>query len=124
MLARYTLITPFIQALSGVAIVVGIAAALFAHVSIVVALISFCPVIPMTATAAFEAAGLHDFGKQYQLRVTFTHYVKLIVGSPVYQLILTAAALRAVWREFRGQKDWELTQHVGAHLVEPAEAAS
>ena len=29
-------------------------------------------------------------------------------------------ALRAVWRELRGRKDWELTAHVGAHLVAPA----
>jgi hypothetical protein len=72
----------------------------------------------MTATAAFEAVGLHDFGQQYDLPVKFPDYVKLIVGSPFYQLILTAAALRAVWREFRGESDWELTQHVGAHLVE------
>ena len=118
MLARYTLVTPFMQALSGVMIVIGIGVAFFAHVSIVVALISFSPVIPMTATAAFEAVGLHDFGQQYGLPVKFPDYVKLIVGSPFYQLILTAAALRAVWREFRGESDWELTQHVGAHLIE------
>lgn len=123
MLARYTLVTPFLQALSGAMIVIGIGVAFFAHVSIVVALISFSPVIPMTATAAFEAVGLHDFGQQYDLPVTFPDYVKLIVGSPFYQLILTAAALRAVWREFRGERDWELTQHVGAHLIE-AEIAS
>ena len=30
------------------------------------------------------------------------------------------AALRASWREFRGRKEWELTKHVGAHLVAPA----
>ncbi|MEY9967490.1 cellulose synthase/poly-beta-1,6-N-acetylglucosamine synthase-like glycosyltransferase [Streptacidiphilus sp. MAP12-16] len=124
LLARYTLVTPFIQAFSGLLILVGIAIAIFSQVSIVVALVSFSPLIPMTATFAFEVVGLHDFGKQYQLHVTFVHYAKLIIGGPFYQLILAGAALRAVWREMRGRKDWELTKHVGAHLVSEVEATS
>jgi cellulose synthase/poly-beta-1,6-N-acetylglucosamine synthase-like glycosyltransferase len=122
LLARYTLITPFIQALSGVMVLIGIGVAFLGHVSVVVALISFSPLVPMAATFAFEAVGLHDFGKQYQLRITFSHYAKLIIGGPFYQLILAGAAMRAVWREMRGHKDWELTKHVGAHLVGEAEA--
>ena len=43
---------------------------------------------------------------------------KLIAGSPLYQLVLSAAAMRAVWRETRGQHGWELTRHVGAHIQE------
>ncbi|OLE25763.1 MAG: hypothetical protein AUG49_09960 [Catenulispora sp. 13_1_20CM_3_70_7] len=70
----------------------------------------------MLATFLFEAVGLHDFGRQYQLPVKPRHYAKLIIGGPFYQLILAWAALRAVWREARGRKDWELTKHVGAHL--------
>jgi hypothetical protein len=89
---------------------------------VLVAQISFLPVVPMLAMFAFEAVGLHDFGKQYQLRIKPSHYAKLIIGGPFYQLILAAAALRAVWRELRGRNDWELTKHTGAHLV--AEAAA
>jgi hypothetical protein len=75
----------------------------------------------MLASFAFEAVGLHDFGKQYGLRIKPSHYAKLILGGPFYQLILAGAALRAVWREARGRNDWELTRHTGAHLVtEPA----
>jgi len=121
LLARYTLMTPFFQAFSGVLVMLGFTVALITNVPIGVALISFLPVIPMLATFFFEAVGLHDFGKQYQLPVRPRHYVKLLLGGPVYQLILAWAALRAVWREARGRKDWELTKHVGAHLE--AEAA-
>jgi len=32
-----------------------------------------------------------------------------------YQLVLSAAALRAVAREARGERGWEKTEHVGAH---------
>ena len=105
-------------------VLLGFAVALVAHVPVGVALIAFLPALPMTATFLFEAVGLHDFGRQYQLPVTFGHYVKLIAGGPLYQLILAWAALRAVWREFRGRKDWELTKHVGAHLAVEAEAGA
>ena len=118
MLARYTLVTPFIQALSGLALLAGVVLAFVAEVPVAVALVSFSPLVPMAAMTAFEVVGLHDFGKQYQLRVRFSHYAKLLLGAPFYQLILAGAALRAVWRELRGRKDWELTRHVGAHLAE------
>ena len=80
-------------------------------------MISFLPALPTIGILAFETAGLHDFGKQYQLQVKFIHYLKLIVGAPLYQMVLMAAAVRAVWREKTGQRDWELTRHVGAHLT-------
>jgi cellulose synthase/poly-beta-1,6-N-acetylglucosamine synthase-like glycosyltransferase len=118
MLARYTLVTPFIQALSGLALLAGVVLAFVAKVPVVVALVSFSPLVPMAAMTAFEVVGLHDFGKQYQLKVKFSHYAKLLLGAPFYQLILAGAALRAVWREMRGRKDWELTRHIGAHLAE------
>jgi hypothetical protein len=70
----------------------------------------------MLATFAFEAVGLHDFGRAYGLRIRLRDYVKLIVGGPAYQVVLATAALRAVWREGKGRRDWELTEHIGAHL--------
>jgi glycosyltransferase XagB len=124
LLARYTLMTPFLQAFSGFLVLAGVLAAFLGSVPILVAMVSFLPVLPMLATFVFEGVGLHDFGKQYQLRIGVTHYLKLFVGGPFYQLILAGAAIRAVWREVRGQKDWELTKHVGAHLLGEVEAAA
>ena len=120
LLARWTLSTPFLQAFSGVVIPLDVALAVFGHLRVSVAVASFLPVVPTLATFAFEAVALHDFGLQYGLRVRPWHYVKLIVGGPFYQVVLAAAALRAVWREGRGQRGWELTRHVGAHLTEGA----
>ena len=122
MLARWTLATPFLQAFTGIVIPLDVALALVAHLPITVALVSFLPVVPTFATFAFEAVALHDFGVQYGLRIRPWHYVKLIAGGPFYQVVLAAAALRAVWREGRGQRGWELTRHVGAHLAEPESA--
>ncbi|ALC21218.1 glycosyltransferase [Streptomyces pristinaespiralis] len=118
MLARYTLMTPFLQAYSGVVIPVNVAVALFLDVPVGIAIVTFLPLITAMVTFVFEIVGLHDFGKQYGLKVRFVHYLKLIVGGPFYQVLLAGAAVRAVWREQRGRNEWELTSHVGAHLTE------
>lgn len=116
MLARYTLTGPFAQAFSGIALPIGVAVALFEHVSALVALLTFLPVLPMAASVVFQVVGLRDFGKQYRVRIRAWHYVRLVVGAFPYMLVLTAAALRAAWREYTGRRNWELTRHVGAHL--------
>ena len=116
LLARWTLVTPFAQAFTGLIIPVGILLALLGHVPVSVALISFLPVLPTLGTFAFEAVALHEFGRLYRVRVRLRDYLRLILGGPFYQVLLALAALRAVWRDHRGQRGWELTQHVGAHL--------
>lgn len=116
-LARYTLMTPFMQAASGVVIPLNFAIALLLDVPVTVAIITFLPMITAMVTFVFEIVGLHDFGRQYGLRVRFVHYVKLVLGGPFYQVMLAGAAIRAVWREQRGRSDWELTSHTGAHLT-------
>ncbi|RSS80937.1 glycosyltransferase [Streptomyces sp. WAC06614] len=123
-LARYTLMTPFMQAASGVIIPVNFAVALFLDVPVGIAFVTFLPMITALVTFVFEIVGLHDFGRQYGLRVRFVHYLKLIAGGPFYQVMLAGAAIRAVWREQRGRNEWELTSHVGAHLTEPTGAAA
>ena len=58
---------------------------------------------------AFEVAALRDFGKEYfgkdqpdqSHKVGFGTYLKLIIGTPFYQVLLMFAALRACWRESR-----------------------
>ncbi|MFE5663637.1 glycosyltransferase [Streptomyces niveus] len=117
LLARYTLMTPFFQAITGVVIPLNVAIALFLDVPVGIAFITFLPAVTALVTFVFELVGLHDFGRQYGLRVRFAHYLKLVVGGPFYQVLLAGAAVRAVWREQRGRRDWELTSHVGAHLT-------
>ena len=127
-LARYTLIGPFLQAFSAVAIPIGVAAAVFGRLPVGVALLTFAPVVPMVATLLFQMVGLREFGRQYQLPVGARDYVRLFVGAFPYMLVLSVAAVRAVWREWSGRRNWELTAHQGAHLgqvgiVEPGGAA-
>ncbi|MEU5428795.1 glycosyltransferase [Streptomyces olivoreticuli] len=117
MLARYTLMTPFMQAFTGVVIPLNVVVTFLLDVPVQVAVLTFLPAVTAFVTFVFEVVGLHDFGVQYGLHVRFRHYLKLIAGGPWYQLLLAGAAIRAVWREQRGRNEWELTQHVGAHLI-------
>jgi cellulose synthase/poly-beta-1,6-N-acetylglucosamine synthase-like glycosyltransferase len=122
LLALYTLSGPFLQAFSGLITPLGVVAAIWLELPAAVALVTFLPFIPTLATLLFELVGLHDFGVQYGLRIRFTHYLLLVAGSPLYTLVLSYAALRAVWRHLKGRNDWELTRHVGAHLGEAVAA--
>ncbi|MET9643085.1 glycosyltransferase family 2 protein [Streptomyces syringium] len=115
-LARYTLSTPFLQAATGVMIPAGLIVALIGGVPLPFALAAWLPMLPMVTMMVFEAVALHDFGREYGFVIRPAHYLKLIAGGPLYSLLLAVAALRAVWREYTGRADWELTSHVGAHL--------
>jgi cellulose synthase/poly-beta-1,6-N-acetylglucosamine synthase-like glycosyltransferase len=131
-LARFTLSTPFYQALSGLAVPLGLAIGVFVKVPLPIAMLSWMPAVPALLVLFFEVAALRDFGKEYfgknqadrEHKVRAIDYVKLIVSMPFFQILLMFAALRAVWRELRGRRDWELTAHVGAHLVAPAHSAT
>lgn len=115
-LARYTLSSPFIQAFTGLTVIFGVVTALFADLPVRMTMLTFLPAIPTLATIVFEMVGLHDFGRQYGVRIRTSHYLKLVIGAPPYMVILAVAAVRAVIREWRGRTDWELTAHIGAHL--------
>jgi cellulose synthase/poly-beta-1,6-N-acetylglucosamine synthase-like glycosyltransferase len=121
MLARYTLAQPFLQAFSGIAIPFAILTALVASVPVGVALITFLPAVPTIAMVVFEAVGLREFGRVYYMRPRAVDYLRLVVGAPLYQVVLAAAACRAVLRELRGDRSWEKTAHSGAHR-DPAAA--
>jgi cellulose synthase/poly-beta-1,6-N-acetylglucosamine synthase-like glycosyltransferase len=115
-LARYTLAMPFLQAFSGLMIPLSVVLMLFVKVPVPVALITFLPLIPTLVTLSVETAGLGDFGRSYGIRIRSWDRVRLVLGTFPYQVLLAFAALRAVWREVRGDSSWEKTAHAGAHI--------
>ena len=44
-------------------------------------------------------------------------YLRLVLGLPFYQVILSFAAARAAVRVARGANSWEKTTHLGLHLA-------
>ncbi|HZU80362.1 MAG TPA: glycosyltransferase, partial [Acidimicrobiales bacterium] len=114
-LARFTLSAPFLQALIAVLIPMSIAAVVFLRLPVGVALLSFVPLLPTLVGLVVQAAGLREFCRSYGSKARIRDYVRLALGAPFYQMVLGAAAVRAVVREWRGQRGWEKTAHVGAH---------
>jgi glycosyltransferase XagB len=115
LLARFTLSQPFLQAFTGIAVPVSIASALVFRAPVGIALLTFVPAIPTVMMVAFEIVGLREFCRVYYVRPAARDYAVLALATPFYQVLLAWAACRAVARELAGQRDWEKTEHQGAH---------
>jgi hypothetical protein len=63
----------------------------------------------------FELVGLREFCRVYYVRPKPSDYLRLLIGTPPYQVVLAFAACRAVVRELTGKRGWEKTAHSGAH---------
>jgi cellulose synthase/poly-beta-1,6-N-acetylglucosamine synthase-like glycosyltransferase len=113
--ARYMLAMPFLQAATGLLIPLSVFLILVVKVPTVVALLTFIPLAPTIVTVAVEVAGLGEFGRLYGQKVRPIDYVRLVLGTIPFQVLLAGAALRAVFRELRGERGWEKTEHTGAH---------
>ena len=115
-LAWWTLMQQHFMAFAGVAIPIAVIAALWGRTTMPVTLLAFLPLIPTIATVAFDMCMLHEFGRDHRYRVRFYDYVRLVLSTPFYQLVLAFAAVRALAKFHRGDFRWEKTAHSGAHL--------
>lgn len=115
MYARYLLAMPFLQAASGLLIPLSLLLIFFIKVPTVVALITFIPLAPTIVTVAAEVAGLNEFGRVYGEKVRVRDYARLILGTLPFQLFLAGAAIRAAFREIKGERGWEKTEHANLH---------
>ena len=115
LMARYLLAMPFAQAFSGLLIPGSLLTMVLFKAPPLFVLITLLPLLPTLATIAVELIGLAEFDRMFGLRVRFRDYLKLVLGSMPYQLLLACAAVRASVREIRGEQSWEKTEHVGAH---------
>ena len=120
LLARYTLAMPFLQAFIGLLIPLSFAATVFARVPVLAALITFIPLVPVLAVLVMEAVALGELCRNYGFRARLRDYLRLALGTLPYHTLLSLAATRAVFRELRGNRSWEKTDHVGAHRGQPA----
>jgi cellulose synthase/poly-beta-1,6-N-acetylglucosamine synthase-like glycosyltransferase len=116
LMARYLLAMPYLQAFSGVLVPVALVTGVLLKAPVTFVLMTFLPLAPTLATMVVEVVGLTEFNRMFGLRVRLRDYLKLVLGTVPYQLVLSFAALRAAYREFRGEQSWEKTEHVGAHL--------
>ncbi|GEO94621.1 glycosyltransferase [Kocuria turfanensis] len=116
-LAWWTLMQQHFMAFAGLVIPIAIIVAVWGDFPMAVTLIAFLPLIPTLATIAFDVCMLHEFGRDHHFRVSAYDYVRLVVSTPFYQLVLAFAAVRALVKFYRRDFRWEKTSHSGAHLT-------
>ena len=115
LLAVYTLAFPLVQAMTLVYVPVSAWMMLFAKVPVAVAMLSSLPLYMFLLQLAIAVLGLREFTAVHGLRAALPDSLRLVIAYLPYQLLLGFAALRAVWRQARGDNGWEKTRHLGAH---------
>lgn len=117
MLAWWTLMQQHFMAFAGVCIPIAVVAAVWGRFPLAVTLLAFVPLVPTVATIAFDVCMLHEFGRDHGFRIGPHDYLRLIAGTPFYQVVLAFAAVRALVKFRQGDFRWEKTAHSGAHLA-------
>jgi glycosyltransferase XagB len=115
-LAAYTLLQPYLQALTFGVLPIMLLAAIALHLPLPLTLLLFAPLLPMAGTLMFEMAALREFGDELDLPVGLRDYSLLAASLVPYQVVLGFAAIRAMVRHWGGNDVWEKTPHTGNHL--------
>jgi len=118
LLAGYTLVYPFLQALMSLLWVPAVSMMFALKVPISVAMVSLLPVYIMCIQYVISLCGLFEFAKAYRLRVRLWNLIVFTLGFPAYQIVLSLSAIRAVLRQVLRQNNWEKTEHTGAHRTQ------
>ncbi|MDG6102837.1 glycosyltransferase [Dactylosporangium aurantiacum] len=114
-LAWYTLAFPHVQAMLGIYLPVALLSAFVLTVPVPVAMLSWLPVLLLGAHFVMSVVGLYEFTGAHGLKATPATVVKMAITWFPYQMVLSYAAARALWRQVKGERNWEKTAHVGAH---------
>lgn len=114
--AVWLLMQQYTCAFAGLVLPLAVVTAVLGDRPVLIVLLSFLPLVPTILTVSFELLVLHEFGRDLGVPVTARDYVRLVVTTPVYQLLLAIASIRAVWKYISGDFGWEKTGHAGAHL--------
>ena len=115
LLAFYTLTYPFTQAFVGLLWIPAVLMMFALKMQVGAAMLSLLPLYALVFQYVTNLVGLVEFTRAYRLRLRVRDVVVYTAGFLPYQLMLAFGAIRAVYREVRGQTNWEKTAHTGAH---------
>jgi cellulose synthase/poly-beta-1,6-N-acetylglucosamine synthase-like glycosyltransferase len=124
LLAYYTLAFPKGQAILAIYTIVSVTMMFTVKAPVIVALISYIPVLLLIAHFMTSVVGLYEFTDAHGLKPSMGTVIQMAFAWFPYQLVLSYAALRAVRRQIMGVSNWEKTQHVGAHRGQREDVAS
>jgi cellulose synthase/poly-beta-1,6-N-acetylglucosamine synthase-like glycosyltransferase len=115
MFCLYTLSFPLVQAalliLTPFVLMMGI----YEKMPSLLSLLSFIPILIALVHYIISVVGLHEFIIEQKLPHQRTIYIKMLLTLVPYQIMLGIGAIRATYRELRGQNNWEKTVHIGQH---------
>ena len=114
-MALYILAMPFVQAVNGAMLPVCVGAFVWLTAPVGWVLVMFSPLVPIVTTMWLQVVGLREFSRQFGHKARLRHYVSLVCGNYLYQLVLAWSAVVAVKRLMRGQNNWLKTSHDGLH---------
>jgi len=80
-----------------------------------VSITSFLPLFMVLSMILLQMAALFEFVREQKLKFHPMVFLAFPFTFIPYILMLGAGALRATWRELKGQANWEKTAHSGAH---------
>ena len=109
LLAGYILAAPLLQAISCALLPVAFISAFVLKVPEGLTLFLYLPLIPLAVTMVSMLLALAQFGRSYGKKVRIGHFASILFLTPVYQIILAAAAVWAVYRHYWGDGTWYRT---------------
>jgi hypothetical protein len=114
-LAGYILATPVLQAASFVLFPAMLAIGFVVHAPLAVALVMFSPLLPLSITVLTQLYGLSEFARQYGKRASIWHYASVVFLTPLYQVVLSCAAVVACYKYVTGDTSWYKTGRAASH---------
>ena len=108
-LGGYILASPLFQAAMCALLPLALISAFALKVPEGLALFLYVPLIPLALTMLSMLSALGRFGRDYHQRVRRRHFASILFLTPLYQVILAAAAACAVYRHFCGDGQWYRT---------------
>jgi|GEM_PF-419611 len=115
MVALYILLNSLIQAVTLLFLPIGIYIALTQQVPVPLAMLSYFPIYILVIQCITNLIGIREFTSAYNKRMPLGLTLKMILYFYPYQLMLAAAAVRALYRMMVGQAAWEKTSHSNLH---------
>jgi glycosyltransferase XagB len=124
LLALVTLAQPILDGLLLCSVPLMPVALIYLKAPVVVALLTFAPLYAVFLQMLANVAGIVVFGRAFNERVPLRLLVTMPFTYLPYQWLIAFSALRATIRHIRGDREWEKTEHRGAHRRASAPVAA
>ena len=120
LLAFNTLTQPFTTSVMALFWPVAFAAIFLIDLPVVVSLVTFLPLYALIINLITNLVTYWQFGRDFGLTIKPRNIIIMAIAFIPYSTLLAIAAVRAVWRELRGDGSWDKTEHVGGHRIPAA----